>query len=84
MTYTISGRIEEVDSTTLRITELPVRRWTQDYKEFLESLVTGNEKTKDPFIKVSFFGYFKRKFDPHVEAYSSFNRIIGSTATIDR
>lgn len=52
VTYTISGIIEEVDETTLRITELPVRRWTQDYKEFLESIMTGSEKVKDPFIKV--------------------------------
>ncbi|XP_078428797.1 topoisomerase II isoform X3 [Wolffia australiana] len=51
VTYTLSGIIEEVDSTTLRITELPVRRWTQDYKEFLESLLTGTEKIKEPFIK---------------------------------
>eukprot|EP01018_Ginkgo_biloba_P032588 Gb_11673 [translate_table: standard] len=50
-TYTISGIIEEVDETTLRITELPVRKWTQDYKEFLEALMTGNEKIKDPFIR---------------------------------
>ncbi|XP_077227115.1 DNA topoisomerase 2-like [Tasmannia lanceolata] len=49
--YTITGIIEEVNETTLRITELPIRRWTQDYKEFLESLVTGNDKVKDPFIK---------------------------------
>ncbi|KAG5535577.1 hypothetical protein RHGRI_023371 [Rhododendron griersonianum] len=23
--------------------ELPIRRWTQDYKEFLESITTGND-----------------------------------------
>ncbi|XP_038982287.1 DNA topoisomerase 2 [Phoenix dactylifera] len=51
VTYTITGLIEEVDSTTLRITELPIRRWTQDYKEFLESMMTGNDKIKEPFIK---------------------------------
>ncbi|XP_074575291.1 DNA topoisomerase 2-like [Curcuma longa] len=51
VTYTITGTIEEIDSTTLRITELPVRRWTQDYKEFLESMMTGNDKIKEPFIK---------------------------------
>ncbi|XP_064967328.1 DNA topoisomerase 2-like [Musa acuminata AAA Group] len=51
VTYTIAGVIEEVDNTTLRITELPVRRWTQDYKEFLESMMTGNDKIKEPFIK---------------------------------
>ncbi|XP_057978601.1 DNA topoisomerase 2 isoform X2 [Malania oleifera] len=51
VTYTVSGIIEEVNETTLRIIELPVRRWTQDYKEFLESVMLGNDKTKDPFIK---------------------------------
>ncbi|URE07085.1 hypothetical protein MUK42_20585 [Musa troglodytarum] len=51
VTYTITGAIEEVNDTTLRITELPVRRWTQDYKEFLESMMTGNDKSKEPFIK---------------------------------
>ncbi|KAK6928758.1 Histidine kinase/HSP90-like ATPase [Dillenia turbinata] len=51
VTYTVSGVIEEVNETTVRITELPIRRWTQDYKEFLESIMTGNDKIKDPFIK---------------------------------
>lgn len=50
VTYTISGIVEEVDETTLKITELPIRRWTQDYKEFLESIITAN----DSFIKVVF------------------------------
>lgn len=52
VSYTISGIIEEINETTLRITELPVRKWTQDYKEFLEALMTGNDKIKDPFIRV--------------------------------
>lgn len=51
--YTCKGIIEEVDDTTLRITELPIRKWTQDYKEFLESIMIGNDKIKDPFIKVN-------------------------------
>lgn len=37
---------------TLKITELPIRKWTQDYKEFLLSLLSPNDKTKEPFIKV--------------------------------
>ncbi|GAB4832566.1 hypothetical protein Ancab_006584 [Ancistrocladus abbreviatus] len=56
--YTVSGIIEEVDETTVRITELPIRRWTQDYKEFLESIMADmnskakeNDKIKDRFIK---------------------------------
>jgi DNA topoisomerase II len=54
ITYTVTGVVEKFDSMTLRITELPIRRWTQDYKEFLESLMTGNDKIKEPFIKVIF------------------------------
>lgn len=30
----------------MEITELPVRRWTQDYKQFLESLLPGAEDAK--------------------------------------
>lgn len=51
--YIVSGIIEEVNETTVRITELPLRRWTQDYKEFLESISFGNDKAKDPFIEVN-------------------------------
>lgn len=52
VTYTITGIIEEVDETTLRIVELPIRRWTEDYKQFLSSMMASNDKVKDPFIKV--------------------------------
>ena len=34
----------QVDDTTLDVTELPVRKWTQDYKEFLEGLIKPEEK----------------------------------------
>ncbi|XP_006296839.2 DNA topoisomerase 2, partial [Capsella rubella] len=47
-TYTISGLYEEVDDTTIRITELPIRRWTDDYKQFLESMKADNGA---PFIQ---------------------------------
>lgn len=51
--YTVCGIMEEINETTLRITELPIRRWTQDYREFLESLTVGDkDKAKEPFIKV--------------------------------
>lgn len=39
------GIIEQVDDNTVRITELPVGVWTQSYKEFLETLLAGSEKT---------------------------------------
>lgn len=49
----MTGIIEAVDSTTLRITELPVRRWTQDFKDFIDSLAPDpKNKDKVPFIEV--------------------------------
>jgi len=36
-TYSEQGRV-------LQITELPLKKWTQDYKEFLHSLLPGSEK----------------------------------------
>ena len=32
------------DATTLEVTELPIRKWTQDYKEFLEMLIKPEDK----------------------------------------
>ncbi|GFP92089.1 DNA topoisomerase 2 [Phtheirospermum japonicum] len=49
--YTVTGIIEEEEESTLKITELPIRKWTQDYKEFLESISAENANSKDPFIE---------------------------------
>jgi len=38
--YLIYGRYQVVDDITVRVTELPVGVWTNDYKEFLESEIT--------------------------------------------
>lgn len=43
--YKCAGIINKIDDVTIEITELPVRVWTQTYKEMLESWVTGDEKT---------------------------------------
>ncbi|WVN88424.1 uncharacterized protein L203_103634 [Cryptococcus depauperatus CBS 7841] len=43
--YKVSGAIEKINDTTLEITELPIRRWTQDFKETLEEMTVGSEKT---------------------------------------
>lgn len=48
--YVVSGIINQLDDTTLEITELPVRKWTQDYKEFLEEMVKPEDKNATPFI----------------------------------
>lgn len=43
--YRVSGIIKKVDATTIEVTELPLKSWTQNYKETLESWVTGTEKS---------------------------------------
>lgn len=44
--YIINGEISVLDSTTLEISELPIRTWTQNYKEqVLETMLNGTEKT---------------------------------------
>ena len=46
-TFSANGEIERIDDTTLHISELPIRKWTQDYKSFLEKLLTGDGKTSE-------------------------------------
>uniref|UniRef100_A0A8C5XVJ7 DNA topoisomerase 2 n=1 Tax=Microcebus murinus TaxID=30608 RepID=A0A8C5XVJ7_MICMU len=44
--YVISGEVAILDSTTIEISELPIRTWTQTYKEqVLEPMLNGTEKT---------------------------------------
>ncbi|KAL7580839.1 hypothetical protein ACA910_001112 [Epithemia clementina (nom. ined.)] len=45
--YSANGRIERIDDTTLHISELPIRKWTQDYKTFLEKFLIGDGKVPD-------------------------------------
>ncbi|GAA5960302.1 hypothetical protein JCM3765_002536 [Sporobolomyces pararoseus] len=42
--YKCSGIISRIDDSTVEITELPIRAWTQTYKEMLESWVAGSDK----------------------------------------
>ena len=51
--YTCYGIINIKDETTVKITELPIRRWTRDYKDFLEEMIEGRAKTKDASSKES-------------------------------
>uniref|UniRef100_A0A8D0G650 DNA topoisomerase 2 n=1 Tax=Sphenodon punctatus TaxID=8508 RepID=A0A8D0G650_SPHPU len=44
--YLVNGEVSILDSTTIEISELPVRTWTQTYKEqVLEPMLNGTEKT---------------------------------------
>merc|ERR1712224_430883 len=42
--YDCIGTYHESSKTILQITELPIRKWTQDYKEFLQGCMPGSEK----------------------------------------
>lgn len=46
--YKLSGHIEEIDNKTLEITEIPVKTWTNNMKEFL---LDGINSDKSPWIK---------------------------------
>ncbi len=47
--FVTEGFLERTEDDTIHITELPIKRWTQDYKGFLESMLPGAE---DPKVKV--------------------------------
>jgi DNA gyrase/topoisomerase IV subunit A len=43
--YIVQGKIDRTDDNTLVISELPIGKWTQDYKTFLEEMMkTGTDK----------------------------------------
>jgi DNA topoisomerase-2 len=68
------GTIEKIDDTTFEISELPVKVWTQTYKEFLEKILGDeNEKIKDyrenhTDLTVSFTVQVSEKQMQHIES----------------
>lgn len=49
--YDVYGIVRKLDDTTVEILELPIHKWTQNYKAELESMMIG-EKDKEGVIKV--------------------------------
>ena len=49
--FLIKGVYEKIDANTIRITELPVGVWTDDYKKFLEGLVDNRRGKKSGHVK---------------------------------
>jgi DNA topoisomerase-2 len=41
--HIVTGKYEVTDDDTLEITELPIGKWTRDYKNFLEELIQKEE-----------------------------------------
>jgi DNA topoisomerase-2 len=42
--YKCTGTYNMISDDTLEITELPIRSWTQPYKEQIEAWVVGSDK----------------------------------------
>lgn len=63
--YTTRGIIEKVDDTTLRIIELPIGMWTEEYLEFLNSISKVNDEAKDAWIEVKSTKLL-RSISPHI------------------
>ena len=49
--FTADGRIERIDDTTLLITELPIKKWTQDYKVLLEKMMAKEKPEIKSFME---------------------------------
>ena len=50
--YLVTGIVNKKDPKTLEITELPVKKWTQDYKEGLQKLLPSNfDKPENAWIQ---------------------------------
>jgi DNA topoisomerase-2 len=45
--YEVVGIAKKTSPTSIEVTELPIRRWTQDYKEFLTKLVDADGENKN-------------------------------------
>ena len=61
------------DATTLEVTELPIRKWTQDYKEFLETLIKPEDKNAPALIEVLTFLTFAllQTHNQHARGFSN-------------
>ena len=46
-TFSVRGLWRKTDRTTIEVTELPVRKWTRDYKTFIEDLMQSGELVDD-------------------------------------
>jgi DNA topoisomerase-2 len=48
--YAIRGRVTKISGAEVEISELPIRTWTQPYKEWLETLTMEGKKNEAPAI----------------------------------
>ena len=50
--YLSKGKYEILNDKSLKITELPIGKWTDDYKKFLDSLLPELKRNKSPDNKI--------------------------------
>ena len=48
--YLVKGKYNLIDDNNIHITELPVGTWTDDYKQYLETLIDGDKGKKGSII----------------------------------
>lgn len=72
--YTVCGKVEQLDPNTVLITELPLKKWTQDYKEMLEAMMVT--KGSEP----AFVSDFK---EHHTDTTVSFTVTLSDQAMAD-
>jgi len=73
--YLIKGVYQIIGNDKIKITELPIGTWTQDYKEFLESLIVNNKekKTKTKSYENMIKDYNDMSTDSNIEFIINFN-----------
>jgi len=49
--HLVRGCFEIISPKEVRVTELPIGVWTEDYKVFLETLIENGKKSKKPTVK---------------------------------
>ena len=78
--YISKGIYEVINDTSIRITELPIGKWTDDYKKFLDGLLPDmkksksleNEKHKKP--KKTILDYVNNSSDTEVDFTITFEK----------
>ena len=59
--YINKGKYERINGTTVEVTELPIGTWTDNYRDYLETLIyekTGDQKLKSKQCLVNFQSFY--------------------------
>ena len=70
--FVVKGRFEKINERQVRVTELPIGTWTDDFKQHLESLIQPVAPAKGPKPKPLLRDYTDMSTDQHVDIVISF------------